>query len=222
MIYIKNVSLQKKSIKFTNDGLFMTKCPCCGAIMNAESRSFPVSVGLGTSLYVYDVNVCPECSYEEDSEDNKFEFKDAVNAALMDCANKVLSSFKQNCKNFSDMERNFHLPVRTFSKWYNGSKKPSASAVALLRIINSFPWMEKAAEYDFESEKAQEVARHYYLTQFNTDEKYINYIETKNYRICTAIFKKNMDDYGYLKDSSSDYIAEKSSINYLPVKKGSF
>lgn len=196
----------------------MTVCPCCGAIMNAEYRSYPVSVGLGTSTYKYSVNVCPECSYEEDSDDINSKMNIAVNDALSDCAHKVLSIFRQNNKNFSDIERNFYLPSRTISKWYNGSKNPSAAAVSLLRIINAFPWIEKAADVGFETEKAQEIARKYYLTQFNTKEYFISYEETDGYQICTACFKKEAKNSGSLCDYTPEYISEKNKKFYLSIK----
>lgn len=196
----------------------MTICPCCGAIMNAELRSYPISIGLGTSTYKYSINVCPECTYEEDSDDINSRMKVAVNDALTDCANKVLSIFKNNRKNFSDIERIFYLPSRTFSKWYNGSKKPSAAAVSLLRIINAFPWIEKAANVGLESETAQEIARNYYLTQFNTEDYFINYEQTSDYHICTAYFKKNTKNSDYLSENEPGYITKKNIKNYLPIK----
>lgn len=170
------------------------KCPCCGSEMRLNSSSYPISIGYGNVQFTYNVNVCDKCGYEIEDKNNEKLMKEAVNKSLYESSEVILSRFKQNNVSFSDIERNFYLPYRTISKWYNKSKIPSASAIELLRIISAFPWMIKAAELGLESEAAQNYARNYYYNEFSDENHKILYHKRGNTKYYLAIVNNNNPD----------------------------
>ena len=151
------------------------KCPVCGSEMELKSSEFKVKIGYGTASSKIHINVCPDCGYDIDEKSNKKIIAETINRSNYECAYKILEFLKASGKNFSEIERKFNLPSRTLSKWVNKKIKPSASAITLLRIIRAFPWMEKAADLQFDSKEAQEYVYNYYLSKFDSKDKKIRY-----------------------------------------------
>lgn len=151
------------------------KCPVCGSEMELKDHELRIQIGYGSSSSTIHTYLCPTCGYDIDYKGNKKIISETIKETNCNCAYKILELLKEEGKNFSEIERKFNLPSRTLSKWINKKIKPSASAVALLRIIKAFPWMEKIAEFNFESDKAQNYIYNYYLSKFDDEYKQIRY-----------------------------------------------
>ena len=56
----------------------------------------------------------------------------------------------------TSMERTLGLPARTLARWKNEpSLKPSAAALALMKIIRTFPWILAVADQRYDKKSAQ-------------------------------------------------------------------
>lgn len=169
------------------------KCPVCGSEMELKDNEFRLQIGCGTSSSTIHTYLCPACGYDIDYKGNKKIISETIKETNCNCAYEILTLLKKEGKNFSEIERKFNLPSRTLSKWINKKIKPSASAVALLRIIKACPWMEKIAEFNFEADKAQNYICNYYLSKFDDEYKQIGYIylkEMKKHIVFAAIEDK--------------------------------
>lgn len=172
------------------------KCPVCEKEMELKTNEFKIKVGYGISSSKIHIYVCPECGYDIDDKGNQKIIKETLKKTNYDCADKILNSLKDEGKSFSEIERKFNLPARTLSKWLNKSIKPSASAITLLRIIKAFPWMEKVADLQFESNEAQEYVYNHYASRFNVEYKQIGYTYfQKPNTVFVIIEDKERDNY---------------------------
>ena len=187
------------------------KCPVCGNEMELKDNEFKIQIGYGISSSTIHTYVCPECDYDIDDKGNKKIIAEAIKKTNCDCAYKILEILKKEGKNFSEIERKFNLPSRTLSKWINKKIKPSASAVALLRIIKAFPWMEKVAEFNFESDKAQNCIYNYYLSKFDDEYKQIRYVYSKERK--KLFFVAIIDDQEQLSEDNYINVHGTSSYN---------
>lgn len=162
--------------------------------MERKDIKLDVNIGYGKTRVSLLNYVCPVCGNEEgDSRKNEKIISGAVSDSLQSCADAILSGFKREKQSFSEIEREFYLPSRTLSKWSKKTTKPSAAAVALLRIIHAFPWIKEAADKGFETSEAQNCARSYYLSEFNDSSKRISFDETADYIFASAVIKKNRE-----------------------------
>lgn len=167
-------------------------CPICGNEMERKDIQMDVNIGYGKTKISLLNYVCPVCGNESgDSDKNEKAIAGAVSSSLQACADVILSDFKKEKQTFSEIERKFYLPSRTLSKWNKKTTRPSAAAVALLRIIHAFPWIKEAADKGFETPEAQNCARKYYLTEFNDSSKKVDFDETSDYIFASSVIKKN-------------------------------
>ena len=67
--------------------------------------------------------------------------------------NKLVKQLLENMNNagitMAMFERVFELPTRTLTRWKNGDF--SSSSLALLRIVETYPWIIEVAEKKFEN-----------------------------------------------------------------------
>jgi len=180
--------------------------------MTESKVNFPIKVGNTEKITKIFSHVCPECGYDENDKRNKGIISSAINEALVSCSSSILKLWKNQNRSFSEIERCFLLPARTLSKWLNLSVKPSAAAVELLRIINAFPWMEKAADLGLETDETKQYVRNYYLSEFNDYNKKILYKETPSEHIYTAVIKKIQNDNS---EQSENEFVDYSSMKYI-------
>ena len=92
-------------------------------------------------------NICSYCGFSEDDESND----NIVNNELRELKRismiKILESLNVLGYTNAAMERILGLPARTLARWKNEmSINPSAAAIALLRIIRTYPWILEIAE----------------------------------------------------------------------------
>lgn len=60
----------------------------------------------------------------------------------------------------ASMERSLGLPARTLERWKNDRTiVPSAAALALMRIVRTYPWILKVADAPFDEEEACAILR---------------------------------------------------------------
>ena len=96
-------------------------------------------------------NICSYCGFSEDNENNDI----IVNKELAELKRismiKILESLNALGYTNAAMERILGLPPRTLARWKNVlSINPSAAAIALLRIIRTYPWILEIAEKHFD------------------------------------------------------------------------
>lgn len=110
---------------------------------------------------------CENCKEEFDFGDNDSEINKAFKEKNRKDAIKILDKFEKEKKNFAGIERALSLPQRTLYKWKNGKTKTSASGVALLKMIDLFPWLIDIAEENYDREIANDILFNYVNTVSN-------------------------------------------------------
>ncbi len=133
-------------------------CPSCGS--NAVSRHEKNSFGQLTLGHQFSYKAvsfkCKTCNEEGDflgiSDQN---YMDAQKDAQTTFAKNILENMSSVGITMAMFERVFELPTRTLTRWKNGDF--SAGALALLRIIATYPWIVEVAEHKFERSYASFV-----------------------------------------------------------------
>ena len=137
------------------------KCPICGI---GELEIIPDEIKLsdtfgGELILTVNIYKCTTCESEGDFF-NKNE--KIIASAYEDLNNKavhsILESLRTDKIKMAGIERALGLPQRTITKWKNNVSKPSASALAMLKFIRTFPWLLEVADNGFEPQKAQRIA----------------------------------------------------------------
>lgn len=134
------------------------ECPSCGS--NSVSRHVSVLQGklaMGSDFDFEDVSyTCDSCDEEGDftgeSDRNFLIAQKSAQAALV---KKILDDMNEIGISMAMFERVFELPNRTLTRWKNGDF--SATTIALLRIIATYPWIIGVAENKFEPRYASIV-----------------------------------------------------------------
>ena len=126
-------------------------CPSCGSKKLAtvmDKKSFPIVYGMPAE---WDEKVyhCLICGERGDFSDNNDELAEkAIDLAKKQSVNTMLDSLVESGIKMAYLERAFELPPRTSSRWKAGAS--SASSIALIRIIRTFPWIVDVADAHFE------------------------------------------------------------------------
>lgn len=128
-----------------------TTCPVCGSskITRVEENNF-AELTLGRKFYFKDINYkCGTCHEEGDffAESDRY-FLAAQKEAESELVKELIENINALGITMALFERVFELPMRTLTRWKNGDF--SSAALALLRIIITFPWIVRAAEQRFE------------------------------------------------------------------------
>ena len=131
----------------------MTKptCPACASdnmIRKEKIREKILTPGLEfTFNEIY--YVCNSCHEEGDftGETDK-NYLHAQKAAQAQLVKNILDDMNKAGITMAMFERVFELPSRTLTRWKKGDF--SASTLALLRIVATYPWMINVAENRFE------------------------------------------------------------------------
>ena len=125
------------------------KCLVCGSEdleteTNIRHHGVPYGYSVKAEQIVY---VCDVCGARiEESDDNNFEIELAK--SQRESLELILSFLKEEGYSMSSIERALELPARTISRWKSGND-PSASGLALLRIIRTYPWILDVAERQY-------------------------------------------------------------------------
>ena len=163
-------------------------CPVCGGKL--KRSSFEKLIGdTKVSLVNY---ICQDCGEEGDFfNENDIKVEKAVQKAQIQETKKILCIFEQQKRSFAGIERALSLPQRTLSKWKTGQTSPSASAVALLKFLNLFPWLIDIADHQFDTKYAHGVLFQYVNDAFSTikiDQSFVGYNDKHDIGLAVAVF----------------------------------
>lgn len=133
-------------------------CPACGS--DNVKRFENEAVGQLTlgSIFKFTEIIC-ECSncgvkgdFLNETEPYYLKAEKKAQAILI---KDLIEDLKQLNISMSFFERVFELPFRTLTRWKSGDF--SATSLALLRIVKTFPWIAEVAEERFSSDKVEEI-----------------------------------------------------------------
>jgi len=128
-----------------------TICPICGS---SDIESIPTTVKdtlpFGEEFqFKKIINKCKACGEEgEFTEENEIEYLEAIKIAEKISLEHVLTRFSNLGISMAYLERALNLPLRTLSRWK--TQGTSASGMALMRVIRTYPWILKVADEDFD------------------------------------------------------------------------
>lgn len=102
--------------------------------------------------------VCSHCGFSEDDGSNDLVIQKELAALKRVSMVNVLDELNAMGHTTASMERALGLPARTIARWKNEqSMSPSAAALALMRMIRTFPWLLAVADMHFEGEAARNI-----------------------------------------------------------------
>ena len=125
-------------------------CPVCDSTEVETSRSEQAhSLPYTDAFKVQEVHhLCKSCGAEGDfGKENDVAFDIAKKAALADSINRILDGLSRSGISNAHLERALSLPPRTVARWKSGTH--SDAAIALLRIVATFPWIAEVAMMGF-------------------------------------------------------------------------
>ena len=126
-------------------------CPVCGSkhVERIEQESVH-ELTLGNYFSFKEVFAkCKDCTEEIDiSSETHQNFLLAQKTAEMAFVKKSIDSLASLGISMAFFERAFELPIRTLTRWKTGDF--SATAVAFLRILITYPWIVEVAERRFD------------------------------------------------------------------------
>ncbi len=172
-------------------------CPACGS-KNMERHEVDSKdcVTLGSEFTYKEIYyLCKECSDEFDIfNESEKNFRDAEQKAHKLFAAQAIEYLANTGISMALFERVFELPTRTLTRWKEGNL--SASALSLLRLLITYPWMTKVAEKKYASDFANYELVHAAtntLVRHATNLHYGIKIEIEQKFSGTTVFKINTD-----------------------------
>lgn len=123
-------------------------CPACGSSdvdTRTEKREIPIPLA-SAAVYEAVVNVCRVCETAGDFA----KVNDKAMILALDAAKKsslsdlICQIVEKNKMSMAYMERALDLPARTMMRWKSG--EVSAGALALMRIVATYPWTVEVAD----------------------------------------------------------------------------
>lgn len=131
-------------------------CPACGSeqIERLEKQSFG-QLTMGPAFTFNEIIYkCSSCDEEGDffAESDK-SYLAAQKDAEANLVKQTLDDLNSQGITMAYIERVLELPARTLTRWKTGDF--SSSAIALLRIIKTYPWIIEVAEHKFISSFAK-------------------------------------------------------------------
>jgi hypothetical protein len=131
------------------------QCPACGSHDIETSRalrSYATPFGHARS-YEIEVATCRTCRESGDFRGvNSASIKKAIEEADKESVDLVLGWLSKAGISMAYLERALSLPPRTVARWKSGGC--SASGLALLRIVRTFPWILEVAAARFSAPAA--------------------------------------------------------------------
>ncbi len=136
-------------------------CPACGSedLQRNEVDSTDC-ITLGSEFTYKEIYYhCQNCSDEFDIfNESEKNFRDAEQKAHKLFAAQAIEYLADKNISMALFERVFELPTRTLTRWKEGNL--SASALSLLRILVTYPWVVKVAEKKYIPEFANYELMH--------------------------------------------------------------
>ena len=135
-------------------------CTYCGKdAVSIEEHEIELSEPYGGSSTVkIKEKVCSHCGFVEDDGSNDLVIQKELSVLKRTSMVNVLDELNAMGHTTASMERALGLPARTIGRWKNErSMSPSASAIALMRIIRTYPWVLAVADMQFDHEAARKI-----------------------------------------------------------------
>jgi len=133
-------------------------CPTCGSQdlterVDQSQMSFPYA---GSFNLKEIVNTCRVCGTEGDfAKINEAAIEAVEEEAKKIGVENILANLNDQGYSMAYMERSLDLPQRTMMRWKTG--ECSASSLALLRLVRTYPWLLKVAESRFDYIKSMQI-----------------------------------------------------------------
>ncbi len=133
-----------------------TCCPvCCSSELTVEVKKGSVRVPFGPLVdvdkQIFTCQICGEVGDFTGQNDHLVDKATAI--SINHSVEDMLTFLANNGVKMSYLERSLELPVRTVSRWKQG--KLSASALALLRCVSTYPWLLEVADEGFKAEASK-------------------------------------------------------------------
>ncbi len=134
------------------------KCPVCGSndIQSEhveEHSSLPFGQMVVFEKIIHTCNACGEVGeFTEEGDEN---YLKALEIAKKDSLAVILNDLSKSGLSYAYIERALQLSQRTLSRWK--SKGISASGMALMKIVGTFPWVLKVADENYDKTYANQV-----------------------------------------------------------------
>lgn len=135
------------------------ECPVCNSHdVTVEKRTNTYSAPYGPELeYTTEVATCSVCGESGDFNGvNTAEIEKAVRSSDLRSVEHMLNHLDEAGFSMAYLERALRLPARTMARWKTG--QCSASGLALLRLLRTFPWLAEVAESGFDQTHAKRAA----------------------------------------------------------------
>lgn len=128
------------------------QCPACGSLNNVllEKKEM-VKAPFGPIKQIIETRYkCADCeSIFIDENVTEDPYANALEQSKKESVNYILDCLHKSGYSLAAMERALELPQRTMSQWKSG-RELSAAGMALLRIINTYPWIIEVAEVNYD------------------------------------------------------------------------
>lgn len=147
-------------------------CPMCGSqdVARFEKQSL-TQLTLGDRFAFKEIYFkCNSCKEEGDflAETDKY-YLIAQKEAQGKLVKQILENLSEAGIAMAMLERVFELPIKTLTRWKGGDF--SSSAIALLRIIITYPWIIEVAEHRFDSNFASQAVIKAAIKEFEQEAK---------------------------------------------------
>lgn len=128
----------------------LVQCPACGSsdvAVTYESRSYSAPFGAPSSVST-EITTCRACGESGDFRNaNAAALKQAIETADQKSIASILEWLGAAGVSMAYIERALRLPTRTVARWKSG--ECSASGIALLRLLRTYPWLLDVAASSF-------------------------------------------------------------------------
>lgn len=126
-------------------------CPFCGSgdikfEKNVQKDKLPLGQEFSYEKVIHECNQCGERG--EFSDENDEVYLEAKEVAIKSSLESILTNFSEKGFSMVYIERALDLSHRTLSRWK--SQGISASGLALMRMIHTFPWLLEVADKDYD------------------------------------------------------------------------
>lgn len=135
-------------------------CSYCGKqTVSIEEHEIGLSEPYGgASTVKIKEKVCNHCGFSEEDDSNDLVIQKELSVLKRVSMVKVLDALNAIGHTNASMERALGLPARTLARWKNEqSMSPSASGIALMRIIRTYPWILAVADMQFDQNVASNM-----------------------------------------------------------------
>ena len=135
-------------------------CSYCGKdAVSIEEHEIEISEPYAESSTIkIQERVCSHCGFVEDDGSNDLMIQKELSMLKRISMVNVLDELNAMGHTTASMERALGLPARTIARWKNErSISPSAAALALMRIIRTYPWLLAVADMHFDHVAARNI-----------------------------------------------------------------